>query len=805
MNCGRVYIWHPDPQHPLHGRVSKEITPLPNLDTEGEGSGRLWGCHVRVRNAGWVNKADPVTGKAHAVPLGDAPPDAQGDFIYEPGRGGGRMDKVALADPDFRWRYVQASHFGEVNTYYHLDRIATHIGDLLRELRVPPLPTVTAVVNAHHAATEIEDTRGGEGIRDGVRGTNQWLPFQGGHYRLPGPGGELVEYDPISSNGEIHLGPGWRLLEHGALVEAAGGRYRANASHNAGIIYHEYGHHITRHTADFRANFLCPCDRQNNRKTAMDEGTCDYWAATMLRTPHIWAWHHRHDAEVVHPRSLTSSKTMAAFDHESKADPHLNGTIWGAALWDLRTQLLAQSSEGARHADLLLLKALLLMGQLMGAKNPPALQSVRKARKTFKVGLGALLQADEELFDGQHQDVILEIFARRGIAPEANNGIVVSGQASALNGAFRELSRASLLESSAAMKGLLKHVSLEEIPETEDLYSGEALDSHLRSLGEPPLSLVAVGDVMLGGRAHRAVSEFGSSYPFKAVLPLLQRAPIGLGNLEGPFARIAEKQERNHSYRVNPKLAKSLLRAGINVVTLANNHLLDCGREGVMETLEALAKVGVTAIGAGVNKLAAHAPGILQAGPYRVGLLGYYWNQRTAARGKLPGSAMDPPEDLAADIGALRKQVDRVVVTFHWGVPYVREPSPEDRTKARLAVECGADVVIGHHPHIVQPFEVYRGCPIFFSVGNFTFGSGNTRGESLLLGVRFEESKTVVQVYPVYVKNRDPRVNYQPKVLRGAGAARILQRLAQMSGGHAANMKIKNDCGLLELPWSKKS
>lgn len=310
---------------------------------------------------------------------------------------------------------------------------------------------------------------------------------------------------------------------------------------------------------------------------------------------------------------------------------------------------------------------------------------------------------------------------------------------------------------------------------------------------------------MLGGRAHRAVSEFGSSYPFKAVLPLLQRAPIGLGNLEGPFARIAEKQERNHSYRVNPKLAKSLLHAGINVVTLANNHLLDCGREGVLETLEALAKVGVTAIGAGVNKSAAHAPGILQAGPYRVGLLGYYWNQRTAACGKLPGSAMDPPEDLAADIGALRKQVDRVVVTFHWGVPYDREPSPEDRTKARLAVECGADVVIGHHPHIVQPFEVYRGCPIFFSVGNFTFGSGNTRGESLLLGVRFEESKTVVQVYPVYVKNRDPRVNYQPKVLRGAGAARILQRLAQMSGGHAASMKIHNDRGLLELPWSKRS
>ena len=497
MSLGRVYTWVTDCNHPLHGRVSKEIVPLPNLDTEGEGKGQLWGRHVRVRNAAWVNEADSVTGETHAVPLGDARPDARGDFIYEPGRGGSRVDLVELHP--FQSRYVRAAHFGEVNTYYHLDRMAGYVHELLAELGVPPPPRVIAVVNAHHAATE-----NAKGILDGLSRDACCVPFQGGHYRLASQRYDIHEHDPVSPDGEIHLGPGRQLWEYGALAERSGKGYRSNAAHNAGIIYHEYGHHLTRHTADFRANFLRPRDSQNNRKTAMDEGTCDYWAATMLETPHIWAWHHRHDAEVVHPRSLSSSKTMAAFDHEPKADPHLNGTIWGAGLWDLRTHLLAQSPQGARQADLLLLKALLLIGQLMGERNPPTLQSVREARKTFKVGLGALLQADEELFDGQHQDVILEIFARRGIAPEANNRIVVSGQASALKGEFPELSRASLLESSAAMKGLLKHVLLEEIPETEDLYSGEALDSHLRSLGEPPLSLVAVGDVMLGGRAHRA-------------------------------------------------------------------------------------------------------------------------------------------------------------------------------------------------------------------------------------------------------------------------------------------------------------
>jgi poly-gamma-glutamate capsule biosynthesis protein CapA/YwtB (metallophosphatase superfamily) len=278
-----------------------------------------------------------------------------------------------------------------------------------------------------------------------------------------------------------------------------------------------------------------------------------------------------------------------------------------------------------------------------------------------------------------------------------------------------------------------------------------------------------------------------------------------LANLEGPVAREAEKQDRNYTYRVKPKVTKAILKAGINVVTLANNHLLDCGREGVLETLQVLAESGIAAIGAGVNKAAAHAPAILQAGSRRVGLLGYYWNRRTSARGPWPGSAMDPVEDLAADIGALKGKVDRIVATFHWGVPYGREPCAADRAKARFAVDCGADLVIGHHPHVVQPFEIHRGCPIFYSVGNFTFGSGNSRGESLLLGARFEDSKTVVYVYPVYVKNRDPRVNYQPKLLQGGGAERTLRMLMQISGADGARMKIENGRGVLELPWPKSS
>src|SRR5262245_6449439 len=235
---------------------------------------------------------------------------------------------------------------------------------------------------------------------------------------------------------------------------------------------------------------------------------------------------------------------------------------------------------------------------------------------------------------------------------------------------------------------LRKHVAAEEIPSSVDLLSSEDLEARLATNARSPYSVVAVGDVMLGGRAKNVIAAHGADYPFRAVRPLLKRAPIVLANLEGPLARKAERVERTFSYRVHPDSARALAREGINVVTLANNHLVDCGRAGVVETLDALAQAGVTAIGAGSDRTAAHAPAIRQAGPLQIGLLGYYWNRRCAATKRLPGSAMDPLNELEVDIRALRHLVDRVVVTFHWGVPYVREPSTDDRTKARFALDC---------------------------------------------------------------------------------------------------------------------
>jgi hypothetical protein len=326
---------------------------------------------------------------------------------------------------------------------------------------------------------------------------------------------------------------------------------------------------------------------------------------------------------------------------------------------------------------------------------------------------------------------------------------------------------------------LSRHVPLDDIPPTDDLFSGEDLAGWLAHQGDPGLDIIVGGDVMLAGRARPLLSEHGHSYPFAGVRPLLERAAVVLANLEGPLASCAPRQatERQFSYRVSPLTVSALVHAGVNLLTLANNHLMDCGPEGVVETLEALRHAGVTAIGAGVDRAAAHAPAILSTPNGTLGVLGYYWNRRCAATERRPGAAMDDFASLERDISALRRQVDLLIVTSHWGVPYERAPGPDERERARRAIDLGADAVVAHHPHIVQPCEIYRDRPLFDSVGNFAFGSGNSKAEGLLVGFRVSATDLTVELYPLYVKNRDPRVSYQPRVLRGVSARRALSKL----------------------------
>ncbi len=790
---GQVYLWIPDESVPGGGSIKKEIVPLEWLLPSCGGKLKLESPYAVIINAGLINLPDEHLSSFKTVPLGNAVPDSAGNFIFEPFNGGGRMDKVPFVDDMRRFKNLQASRFGEVNTFFHINKIAFYINNLLKILGERSLPRVKVVINAHSAIYNKE------GDRDGVKGkiSGKWLPFQGAHYRLSGYGlKDIPELSPVSSAGEIHLGPGWKLTDAGLLPESAGFRYRCNASHNAGIIYHEYGHHINRHTADFMANRLLAPHRQINRKSDADEGISDYWAATMLNSPHIWAWHRKHTKNDFHHRSLASLKTMADFNKEENADPHLNGTILGATLWDIRKELSKHDAKGIEKTDLLVLKSLLLIGQLQDSDYRPSRLGTCKCRSGFSIVLKAMLEADRILYHGDHKEIIHYCFSKREINPEISPPFPSST-------GFCAISEHPFFPPKQRIQKSIQHIVRKDtnsiIPETDELMNREELEVRLTTNQTGPFSLTAVGDIMLGERMNRTIRKFGPEYPFYCVYPIFRRSNIVLGNLEGPFSKNAEKQKRNFTYKIDPKNARILRRAGFNIVTLANNHLLDCGREGVLETLSALKKHNIQYIGAGKNEEEAHSPAIMQAGKYKIGLLGYYWNRRTAARGNKPGSAMDSEEYLANDIRLLRSLVDRVVVTVHWGVPYDRYPSEEDQKKAHFAIDCGADIIIGHHPHIVQPFEVYKNRPVFYSIGNFAFGSGNSKAEGVLLGIDFQDDFTSITIFPAYVKNRDKRINYQPKILSGNSALRSIKHLKEISGASGNLISLKDDTGKIVI------
>ena len=792
MSDGRVYVWEPSDSEFSGGRLGLATVPLDHLDPAPPDDVRLSGRFVEVVNGGWIVEAGGGDRSRCCMPIGDARADAQGNFVWEPAAGGGRRAKTGIRASVDPGACVSASHFGEVNAYYHLTRMAERVDALLSRLGERPLPKTRAVVNAHAVPEGHVDGR--ETVRD-ADGT-PWEPVRDSRYLCHAgarPNGPARTTAPCA--GEILLAPGSRMTKEGWLPRLAGTRYRCNAAHIAGHLYRQYGFHVSRYLADFTANALVRPSRQDNAKTATASALSDYWAASMLGTPHIWCWHRRHDRHVIHARSLASGTTMAELRGMRKPTARDRATVLAAALWDLKALLEAR---GDADCDLLVLAALSAVRRLWDDPYRPNRTKTRALRDGFGVFAACLLHADALFLDGRCADDIRAAMQGRGIDIAADTLDLLT-KPSVPASASATIDAADL---ERHVEKIRTRFAEAIVPADGDLLDPDNLEIRLRDRGDVQYDLAAVGDVMTGMRMRHRIKRFGPRYVCAWVKPILDRAAVTVGNQEGPFAAEAAQQDttRNFSYKVDPRSAVALRLAGFRAMTIANNHIMDCGRDGVRETLATLNRHGITVIGGGADEASAHDPAIFTTRGGRVGLLGYYWNRRTSARGDLPGSARDLPDLVERDIGVLKRHVDRVAVTVHWGVPYEREPLPEDRLKARHFIDCGADIVVGHHPHIIQPLEIYRGRPIFYSIGNFAFGSGNSRAESLLVCARFGADGMAVEVYPVYVQNRDPRLDYQPKVLRGEAASQTLSRLASISGPHGAQLEIHDCHASLRLP-----
>ncbi|HEX9626388.1 MAG TPA: CapA family protein [Acidiferrobacterales bacterium] len=302
------------------------------------------------------------------------------------------------------------------------------------------------------------------------------------------------------------------------------------------------------------------------------------------------------------------------------------------------------------------------------------------------------------------------------------------------------------------------------------------------------LLLSAVGDIMLDGSARALMVEHGYDYPFVHMRELFRDSQIVLGNLEGPLTgRGSADPGKQYSFRSPPDaVAPALKRAGFNVVSLANNHTLDYGVDGLADTMAALDAAGIAHAGAGMNLAAARRPAVLTIDGTRVAVLAYSLTlpESFFAGRERPGTAYGHEQQVRADVAAARAQADIVIVSFHWGQEgktTLREYQPR---LGRAAIDAGAQAVIGHHPHILQGVERYKDGVILYSLGNFAFGSYSPRSrDSVVAQLRFVDHRFhELTLVPINVHNFE--VNFQPQVLPRDRADRVVAHLQELSAPH---------------------
>jgi len=324
---------------------------------------------------------------------------------------------------------------------------------------------------------------------------------------------------------------------------------------------------------------------------------------------------------------------------------------------------------------------------------------------------------------------------------------------------------------------------------------------------ERPIVLVAGGDVTLGyhfqeyfdeqvakGRSRETM--FG--YPFREVQSAVQGTDLFVVNLECPFTERGEKIPKNFNFRARPELVSALLAGGVGAVSLANNHLMDYGPLGVIDTLETLDREGVPHFGAGRNLAEARQPAIVERRGLRIALLGYFF---------LGGNNIEPPELIATaerpgvaghyssvevveamlreDIALAKSKADLVIPFFHWGREGSHLPETYQVRLGHAAIDAGAAAVLGSHPHVLQGIELYLGQPIVYSLGNFVFGGNwNPKNkEGALFKATFSPAGYLASEIIALKIDRYPDFPMQPIVVHDEPASAVIDRLAEYSRG----------------------
>ncbi len=276
-------------------------------------------------------------------------------------------------------------------------------------------------------------------------------------------------------------------------------------------------------------------------------------------------------------------------------------------------------------------------------------------------------------------------------------------------------------------------------------------------------------------------SEFGTDYFFKNVRQLFSEDDITLINLECALSDKGEREDKTFAFRGDPDYVNILTSSSVEAANLANNHSLDYGEDALLDTRDILEANGIITCRGIDNVTVGQINGIT------VGFVGINYlndDMKTELRDSIA---------LAKNAGA-----ELVILSMHWGVEKETEADSEQIQAAHTAIDCGADVVIGTHPHVLQGIEKYNGRYICYSLGNFSFGGNNAPSDMDTMIFRqtftFDDNGLVdddnVTVYPCRISSHDGYNDYCPKLAEGEQREKIIDRVTEYSAA-LGNTQIK--------------
>lgn len=322
------------------------------------------------------------------------------------------------------------------------------------------------------------------------------------------------------------------------------------------------------------------------------------------------------------------------------------------------------------------------------------------------------------------------------------------------------------------------------------------------SIADDSIRIAILGDFLPAGSAEDIIAKRGYGYLFDGVRPVLASVDAVVLNLETPLSTLGESDEgKTYSFRASPAVAPAMRDEGVRVALLANNHIMDFGPQALVDTIANLEAAGIAHAGADLNVGDAYAPALFRVAGRIAAVQAYsntfpesYWAKKDS-----PGTAFGSSKAVKRGVPEARAAADGpVIVSFHWGSELMPKPKEYQTDLAHLAIDNGASLVVGHHPHVPQTIEVYRGVPVVYSLGNFSFGSYSRNSRvGLMVVAHFEKEGrcSLLEVYPLLVDNYE--VHFSPRPLTGYRGKDVIDPLVRGIDPGAAEVTWDGEKGVI--------